>query len=126
MRLLLSLSLVVSLAASCEPEPGPPFRAQVCLQLHHHGITPTSATVYGAAGADFPGYGGDMAARYALREEMGPTGRVCFDGLGVGPFWFAAEGYDADIRDSVRGSLPLEITTRATEYAAEMAVSEQH
>ena len=122
----LTLTVVVSAAASCEPDPGPPFRARVCLQIHHHGIVPSSATAYVQAGADFPGYGSDMDARYAEAVEMGPTGRLCFDGLGVGPYWFAVEGFDADIRDSVRGSKSLEISTRSAAYDLDVGVSEQH
>ena len=122
-----TLAIAVALTATaCEPEPRPAFAARVCLQLEHHGLTPTSATVYGQVGPDFPGYGADMDARFAWSAEMGPTGRVCFDSLSVGPHWFAAEGFDESIRDSVRGSKSLEITTRERVYEVTMAVSEQH
>ena len=113
-------------AASCEPEPGPGFRAEVCLQVGHHGVTPASATVYGVASADFPGYGGDLSERFPLKAEMRPNGRVCFESLGVGPYYFAAEGWDDVIADSVRGATFLEVTTRTDFYEQDLGVSEQH
>lgn len=121
----LALALALSTAA-CEPEPRPAFSARVCLQLDHHGLTPTSATVYAQPAEDFPGYGPDMPARFSSVAEMGPTGRVCFEDFSVGPHWFAAEGFDASIRDSVRGSQFVEITTREDVYELAMPVSEQH
>lgn len=123
--ILITLALGI-LATACEPEDRPAFRAEVCLQLHHHGLTPADATAYVAPASDFPGYGAAMDARFAEREEMRPNGRVCFGGLEVGPHWFAAEGWDEFIRDSVRGSKFLEITTRDDFYDVEMEVSEQH
>ena len=111
---------------ACEPEPGTAFAAEVCLQLDHHGLTPADAMVYVNAAPDFPGYGADMDARFARSEQMRPNGRVCFASLGVGPHWFAAEGWDDAILDSVRGSKFVEITTREDAYELVMEVSEPH
>ena len=122
---LAAVALALS-AASCEPEPGPAFAAEVCLQLDHHGVTPGSATVYGVPSAEFPGFGGDLSERFPLREAMRPNGRVCFTELGVGPYYFAAEGFDDGIADSVRGTKFVEVTTRADFYEARLEVSEQH
>lgn len=121
------LSIVaLLLAVSCEPEDRPAFRAQVCLQLAHHGVVPADATVYQVRSPDFPGYGADMLARFDVGKQMQPTGRVCFEELAVGSHWFAAEGWDTFLADSVRGSKFVEITTRQDRYEVEMAVSEQH
>ena len=123
--LLAATALLLS-AASCEPESGPGFSAEVCLQLDHHGVAPATATVYAVSAAGFPGFGGDLAERFPLDERMRPNGRVCFGGLGVGPYWFAAEGWDDAIADSVRGTKFVEVTTRADFYEARLEVSEQH
>ena len=82
--------------------------------------------VYRSGADDFPGYGADMDARFDEREEMSLAGVACFEGLGAGPHWFAAEGYDEAIRDSVRGSKLLDVTTRAALYEEVMQVSEVH
>ena len=123
---LLAATCLALSAASCESEPGPGFRAEICLQLHHHGVTPATATVYGVASADFPGFGGDLTERFPLDDVMRPNGRVCFADLGTGPYWFAAEGWDAVIADSVRGTKFVEVTTRADFYEVDLEVSEQH
>ena len=102
------------------------FSGTVCLTVRHHGVTPASATVWRNYGEQFPGYGGDLGLRFDERAEMGPAGRVCFDSLGPGTYWFAAEGFDAFIGDSVRGSKRVEISTLAREYEVELSVSEQH
>ena len=125
-HVVLATFALLTSAASCESEPGPGFRAEVCLQVHHHGITPATATVYGVASTDFPGFGGDLTERFPLDDQMRPNGRVCFENLGVGPYWFAAEGYDDAIADSVRGTKFLEVTTRSNFYEADLEVSEQH
>lgn len=126
MRTLITAALLGIATVACEPAERPAFRAEVCLQLSHHGIVPTDATVYHAPADDFPGYGPDMLARFERSALMGPSGRVCFDGLNTGPHWFAAEGWDDFIADSVRGSKYVEITTREDAYEFELQVSEQH
>ena len=127
MRYPTALLTVLALAtAACEPEEREAFQAEVCLQLDHHGVTPADAMVYASGVADFPGYGADMDARFPRREQMRANGRVCFASLNAGPHWFAAEGWDDVIADSVRGSKFLDITTRADFYEVRMEVSEQH
>ncbi len=126
MRIALLTAVATLATVACEPEERPAFRATVCLQLTHHGVTPDDATVYRAAASDFPGYGADMLARFDVAREMSAAGRVCFDDVNVGSHWFAAEGWDEFIRDSVRGSKQLDITTRQASYELELQVSEQH
>ena len=122
----LCLAVAASLTPACSDDDRPGFGATVCLQLSHHGVTPTDALVYREGADDFPGYGPDMDARYTDRREMSRAGVACFEEVGVGTHWFAAEGFDATIRDSVRGSKRLEVTTRSTLYEEVMQVSEQH
>ena len=107
-------------------EPKEAFSAEICLTLRHHGIVPNSATVYRAYGEQFPGYGADMDSRFFESAEMGPSGRVCFDKLNPGSHWFAAEGWDEFIADSVRGSKRMDVTTLQSSYEIELSVSEQH
>ncbi len=96
------------------------------MQLSHHGITPADAVVYRVQSSDFPGYGADMLDRFEAAERMSPRGKVCFDDVNVGSHWFAAEGWDDFIADSVRGSKQLDVTTRQDVYELELNVSEVH
>lgn len=102
------------------------FSATICLEVRHHGVTPSSATVWRSYGDHFPGYGPSMELRFDQRREMGPSGRVCFEQLNPGIYWFAAEGWDDFIADSIRGSKRLEVTTLQRAYDVELSVSEQH
>ena len=126
----LSLALVFGISmpllnSGCEAEPKP-FMARVCLELAHHGVPHQGATVYQNFGEGFPGYGPEMASRVDRMQETGRSSRVCFDSLRVGKHWFAAEGYDSFIADSVRGSRSLEISTLQEVYEVDLPVSEQH
>jgi len=97
-------------ATSCDPVVTP-FSGTVCLELEHHGIPHFGATVYRNFGDRFPGYRQDMEANFESVAETGLRNSVCFESLGVGGHWFAAEGYDENIQDSVRGSLFIELGT---------------
>ncbi len=120
------LVLFLSLSAMGCVDDREPFSATICLNLRHHELTPSSATVWRNYGDTFPGYGPDMEQRFDQQSEMGPTGRVCFDQLNPGIYWFAAEGWDEFIADSIRGSKRMEVTTQQRDYEATLSMSEQH
>ena len=122
---LLFLGSIAISTSSCTDD-REAFSATICLDLQHHGVTPASATVWRSFGDTFPGYGPDMIQRFDEQREMGPTGRVCFEQLNPGVYWFAAEGWDEFIADSIRGSKRLEVTTLQREYEGVLSVSEQH
>ena len=121
--LLLCLTALALTACSDDREA---FSATICLNLRHHGVIPASATVWRHYGENFPGYTPDMSMRFDQQREMGPSGRVCFEQLNVGTYWFAAEGWDEFLNDSIRGSKRLQVTTLQRVYQDELSVSEQH
>ncbi len=110
---------------SCVPKVDT-FSGTICLELEHHGIPHFGATVYRNYGDDFPGYHQDMNLFYDTTAETGLRSSVCFDKLGVGGHWFAAEGFDESIQDSVRGSLFIELGTSTPSVDTVIKVSEQH
>jgi hypothetical protein len=58
--------------------------------------------------------------------ETGLRNSVCFEQLGVGGHWFAVEGFDEFLQDSVRGSLFIELGTSLPRVDTVIKVSEQH
>lgn len=112
-------------SASCVTEVTP-FSGTVCLEIEHHGIPHYGATVYRNYGDAFPGYSQDMMANFETSAETGLRNAVCFEKLGVGGHWFAAEGYDENIQASVRGSLFIELGTSQPRVDTVIKVSEQH
>ena len=102
------------------------FSGTICIELEHHDIPHIGATVYRNFGDDFPGYHLDMLSFFDTVAETGLRNSVCFDRLGVGGHWFAAEGYDEFIQDSVRGSLFIELGTSQARVDTVLKVSEQH
>ena len=107
-------------------DPPPTYSGTVCLSLEHHGVPHFGATVYRNFGEGFPGYHADMALHFDTVAETGLRNTVCFERLGVGPHWFAAEGWDDFIRDSVRGSLFLRLDVRQSRIDTILQVTEQH
>ena len=113
------------LQASCQSRVET-FSGTVCVELEHHGAPLFGATVYRNFGNDFPGYHKEMDMHYDTIAETGLRNSVCFDKLGVGGHWFAAEGFDEFIQDSVRGSLYIELGTSIARVDTVVRVSEQH
>ncbi len=113
------------LAPACEPAPS--YSGTVCLDVTHHGVPQHEATIFHDVGtADFPGYHSDMRAVYDEAIPLQGSHQICIPGLSVGQHWFVGEGYDRLIRDSVRGSLSLYLTTRASRVDTVLRVSERH
>lgn len=121
-NMVIALSL---LSAGCISEVEP-YSGTICLELEHHGIPHFGATVYRNYGDAFPGYHQDMSANFDTAAETGLRNSVCFERLSVGGHWFAAEGFDEFIRDSVRGSLFIELGTSQARVDTVLKVSEQH
>lgn len=119
------LALVVS-ATACERE-APLYSATVCFDVVHHGAAVTEATLYHRAGGERgPGFPADMSAAYDRETFTGLSASGCFEGLGLGRHYFAALAYDPLIRDSVLGSLALDLTVRERRIDTLLQVSEEH
>jgi len=125
-RLITAFAFIASiLGVGCDSKIEP-YSGTICLSLVHHGVPAFGATVYRNYGESFPGYHQNMGAFYDTTAETGLSNTVCFERLGVGGHWFAAEGYDGFIEDSIRGSLFIDLTTRQNRVDTILNVSEQH
>lgn len=103
------------------------YSGTVCLEVAHHGVAVAGMTVYHRAGAgEDPGFPADMAAAYDTSSFTGLGAGTCFRGLGLGTHYFAGIGYDPVIRDTVLGSLRLELTVRERRVDTVLQVSESH
>ena len=99
----------------------------MCLACEHHGVPAPYMTVYHAGGGEaHPGFRQNMLSVYDSLRETGPRNSTCFEGLGPGRHHFAALGYDELIRDSVLGTLQVDIDTRTEPQQLILAVSERH
>ena len=128
MKLAPAFPLAASLAllGACDAA-APLYSGTVCFEVRHHGIAVSEATIYHrAGGGEPPGFVDDMAAVYDTAAFTGLTSGACFAGLGVGRHYFAAQAYDPLIRDSVLGSISLELTVRARRVDTSLQVSERH
>jgi len=124
-RLLLILPILAIFGVGCDSKVAP-YSGTICLTIEHHGVPSFGTTVYRNYGESFPGYHQDMGAFYDTIAETGLRNSVCFQRLGVGGHWFAAEGYDGFIQDSIRGSLFIDLGTRQDQVDTVLKVSEQH
>ncbi len=104
----------------------PTYSGTVCVEMEHHGVPLFGSTVYRNYGDDFPGYHADMLMFFDTSAETGLRNSVCFEQLGVGGHWFAVEGFDEFLQDSVRGSLFIELGTSLPRVDTVIKVSEQH
>lgn len=128
-RWFVIISLVL-LFSSCkkEKENGPVIitgNAEVVGQVMHHTWEVPGVRVYVKANAtSFPG---PDTTLYDSRQVADANGYVGFTGLGNGPHYFYAVGYDPVQMDSVTGSYPLNIELRPGEhkdYSITIPVSE--
>lgn len=127
MRSPLTLGFIALAAlCACERE-APVYSGTVCLDVVHHGLAVTEATVYHRAGGERgPGFTADMAAAYDQSAFTGLGSTVCFEELGLGRHHFAGQAFDRLLRDSVLGSLALDLTVRARQVDTLLQVSEEH
>lgn len=103
------------------------YSGTVCLEVSHHGAAVAEVTIYHrAGGAEGPGFPADMAAAYDTSSFTGLGAGTCFRGLGLGTHYFAGVGYDPLIRDTVLGSLRLELAVRERRVDTLLQVSEEH
>ena len=126
LRSILSLGALALGAGACD-EAAPVYSGTVCFEVRHHGLAVSEATIYHrAGGAEPPGFVADMAAAYDTSVFTGLGAGACLAGLGLGRHYFAAQAYDPLIRDSVLGSISLELTVRARTVDTVLQVSERH
>ncbi len=111
---------------ACAGDP-PVYSATVCIAPQHHGLAVKDMTVYVASSSsDYIGFRQNMLEVYDEAIETGLRSEACFTNLGLGRHYFAAEGYDELIRDSIRGTLTLDLTVRQNLIDTVMMVSETH
>ena len=126
-----SLAGVLLLAlTACGPEEARPFDGEICVAARHHGAPVAGLTFYridaAAAGDVYPDLGGDLAARYPDAAESGLRDRVCFADLNAGRHFLAAAGWEEAIRDSVFGTLTLDLDVLQRRVDTVLQVSEVH
>ena len=116
----------IAAATGCFKDP-PRYAATVCLDTRHHGVPAPEVDVYISSNSeDYIGFRQNMLSVYDSVENTGFGSTVCFYNLGVGKHYFAALGYDRLIRDSIRGTLTLDLTVRKRQIDTVLQVSETH
>ena len=115
--LLCSILLLIS----CKKE-GTGGKASITGLVKHHALNVPGATVYIKYGAtEFPGID---PSKYDANMTTGSDARFEFKNLKKGNYFLFSIGYDTAIFQTVKGGMPVELTSKKEAKAADLPVVE--
>lgn len=127
--------LIISITSSCKKdenveqqicESGPGGKVDLAVNvLHHDSLIPGAVVYIKYNQTEFPGTDPSKYSTVAMTGTSGQeTGHVHLEDMNCGRYYFYAEGYDANVNDSVFGGIPVTITQREGTYTVNIPVTE--
>lgn len=117
--IVITLTLILN---SCSKNAGPGGNNTVIATVKHHGLIIPNATVYIKYNAtEFPG---ENPSVYDDYKTAGKDGKVKFEGLKRGDYYFFGKGFDSTINQIVIGGIPVQLLQKAGEKLIDVPVTE--
>ncbi len=114
-------TLIIFLIA-CNKNAGIGGNNTIVATVKHHGLVIPNATVYIKYNAtEFPG---ENTSLYDDYKTAGLDGKVKFDGLKRGDYYFYGIGFDTTINQTVIGGVPVQLLQKAGEKLIDIPVTE--
>lgn len=108
--------------SSCSQNAGTGGNNTVIATVKHHGLIIPNATVYIKYNAtEFPGENPNLYDDY---KTAGKDGKVKFEGLKRGDYYFFGKGFDTTINQIVIGGIPVQLLQKAGEKLIDIPVTE--
>ncbi len=121
-KLTLLVTTLIILFTSCSKNAGTGGNNTIVATVKHHGLVIPNATVYIKYNAtEFPG---ENTSVYDDYKTAGSDGKVKFEGLKRGDYYFFGIGFDSTINQTVIGGVPVQLLQKAGEKLIDVPVTE--
>lgn len=121
-KLILLITTIIILLSSCTKNAGTGGNNTIVATVKHHGLVIPNATVYIKYNAiEFPG---ENTSVYDDYKTAGKDGKVKFEGLKRGDYYFFGTGFDSTINQTVIGGVPIQLLQKSGEKLIDVPVTE--
>lgn len=121
-KFIFIVATFIFLLYSCAENAGTGGNNTIIATAKHHGVIIPEATIYIKYNAkEFPG---ENLSLYDDYKTTGKEGKVKFEGLKRGDYYFYGIGYDSTIKQTVVGGIPVQILQKAGEKLIDVPVTE--
>lgn len=121
-KLTIVVTTLIILFTSCSKNAGTGGKNTIVATVKHHGLIIPNATVYIKYDAtEFPGSNTSLYDDY---KTAGMDGKVKFENLKRGDYYFFGIGFDTTINQTVIGGIPVQLLQKSGEKLIDVPVTE--
>ncbi len=121
-KFLFIVATLIIFFSGCSKNAGTGGNNNIIATVKHHGLVIPNATVYIKYNAtEFPG---ENTSVYDDYKTAGKDGKVKFEGLKRGDYYFHGIGFDTSINQTVIGGVPVQLLQKAGEKLIDIPVTE--
>lgn len=121
-KFVLIVTTLIIILSGCAKNAGTGGNNIITATAKHHGKIIPNATIYIKYNAkEFPG---ESTSVYDDYKTAGADGKVKFEGLKRGDYYFYGIGFDSAINQAVVGGIPVQLLQKAGEKLIDIPVTE--